>query len=368
MANKTNKELLKKIMKASTIKETSLLSESEIYTNEIFVPTKIPLLNLFLSGKFKGGIAGNHTAIAGASASFKSMIGLILVKTYLDHFDDALAIIYDSEKGITPQYLRSLGLDPARIVIKPFATLEVLKNDIVNQLDVLQRGDHVIILIDSISNSASSKEVKDSLDDKDTTDMTRARVIKSIFRMVTSSVAFKEIPLISINHTYSSMDQYKEDEVAGGGGIKYSATSTLRISKLKGEKNEGGVKFRIKAGKSRYIKENSSFFLTIPEDGKLRQLSGLFELAEEYGFITSESQGWYELPCLAIEKRFRKSEIQYDKEIWKRIFEETNFREKVEDAIKVSQDQTGIFNDLEEETEDLYVKDYTEEGEDNEIE
>lgn len=349
----SNKELLKKIMKSSLIKETSLLSESEIYNEETFIPTKIPLLNLFLSGKFDGGIAGSHTAIAGASASFKSMIGLILMKTYLDHYEDGYGVLYDSEKGITKDYLNSLGIDSSRIIIKPFATLEALKNDLSVLLDTVDRGDHILILIDSISNSASKKEVEDALKGDDKADMTRAKVIKSIFRIATSSVAFKNIPLISINHTYSAMDMYKEDEISGGTGIKYSATSTLRISKLKGAKDEGGVNFKIKAGKSRYVKENSTFLLSIPEDGKLRQLSGLFELALQYGFITSETQGWYEVPSLADFGKVRRKEIQYDKFFWKRVFEETNFRDIVEEAIKVSQDQKEVFNDLEEEADDV---------------
>ncbi len=348
-----NKDLLKKIMKASLIKETSLLSESEIYNEETFIPTKIPLLNLFLSGKFNGGIAGNHTAIAGASASFKSMIGLILMKTYLDYYEDGYGVLYDSEKGITKDYLGSIGIDSSRIIIKPFPTLETLKNDLSVLLDTVNRDDHILILIDSISNSASKKELEDALKGDDKADMTRAKVIKSIFRIATSSVAFKNIPLISINHTYSAMDMYKEDEISGGTGIKYSASSTLRISKLKGDKDVGGVNFKIKAGKSRYIKENSTFLLTIPDDGKLRQLSGLFELAFEYGFITSESQGWYEVPCLADIGKVRKKEIQYNKDVWKRIFEETNFRETVENAIKVSQDQKTIFEDIEEEANDI---------------
>lgn len=348
----SNSDLLKTIMKASLIKETSLLSESEIYNNETFIPTKIPVLNLFLSGKFKGGIAGNHTAIAGASASFKSMLGLIMIKTYLDHYSDSLAIIYDSEKGFTKDYLNSLGIDATRVVIKPFGILEVFKNDVVNLLDNLERGNHVIILVDSISNSGSAKELADSLGDKDTTDMTRARVIKSIFRMITSSVAFKEIPLVSINHTYSSMDKYTEDAVSGGGGIKYSATNTLRISKLK-NKDTGGVDFKIKAGKSRYIKENTTFLLSIPEDGNIRQLSGLFELALEYKFITSETMGWYEVPSLADFGKVRRKEIENDKMFWKRIFEETNFAETVENKIAVSQDQRALFNDIEDEAEEL---------------
>lgn len=342
------RNVLKEILKHSVIKETSLLSKSAIYNNETFIPTKIPVLNLFLSGKFKGGIAGNHTAIAGASASFKSMLGLIMIKTYLDYYEDGIAIIYDSEKGFTSDYLNSLGIDADRIVIKPFGILEAFKNDIVKVLDGLQRGDHVIILVDSISNSGSAKELNDSLENKDTTDMTRARVIKSIFRMITSSVAFKEIPLISINHTYSSMDKYKEDEVSGGGGVKYSATNTLRISKLKNAET-GGVDFKIKAGKSRYIKEHTTFLLSIPKDGDIRHLSGLFELAVDYGFITTETQGWYEVPCLVDYPKTRRRDIENDRLFWKRVFEETNFAEIVEKSIAVSQDQKALFQDIDEE-------------------
>jgi RecA/RadA recombinase len=352
----SNKELLKKILKVSKIKETSLLSESEIYNNETFVPSKIPCLNLYLSGNFDGGLAGNHLMIAGEPSSFKSMIGLILLKTYLDFYEDGIAIFYDSEKGITKDYLKSLGINSERVVIKPFYTLEQLRNDLIGTLEELNSGDHVIILIDSVTASSSSNEIKSSLEGKETVDMQRAKVVKSVFRQATTYVSFKKIPLISINHIYTDLgNQYNHDGVVSGGkGGMYSCTACLLIKKLKGEKGEGGFDFRIKVKKSRYVKEELNFLLNIPEDGKLRRLSGLFELALDYGYIV-QSGAWYEVPSVSdySEKKYRKAELRYNKDLWHKIFTETDFKEKIENAVKVSQDQSSIFNDLEEETLEL---------------
>jgi len=345
-----NKSLVSKLMKKSIITETSLLSESEIYNTEIFVPTPIPIFNLFLSGKFKGGISGGHTAIAGAAASFKSMIGLIFMKSYLTYYEDSVCLLYDSEKGITKNYVNSLGIDPNRIIVKPFPTLESLKNDLVNMLDTIERGEHVFILIDSISNAGSLKELEDTLDDKNTKDLTRSQVIKSIFRLATSMSSFKDIPIVSINHIYTTLDKYKPDEIGGGSGIKYSANTTWKISKLKNkDESLDAVDFKIKIEKSRHIIEGINFLLTVPRKQSIKRYSGLFELALEYGFITSPTQGWYEVNALADYGKVRRKEIEHNEDFWKRIFEETNFFETIEEAVTVSQSQSSIFNDIDNE-------------------
>ena len=68
---------------------------------------------------------------------------------------------------------------------------EELKFDIMQQISAIERGDKIIILIDSIGNLASKKEVEDALDAKSTVDMSRAKQLKSLFRMVTPHLMLK---------------------------------------------------------------------------------------------------------------------------------------------------------------------------------
>lgn len=349
-----NKKLLDKLIKNSTIKDISLLNESEIFKEQDKIPTPIPLLNVFLSGSFDSGIEGYHYALGGQSGSLKSVISLILMKSYFNKYDDAVAIIYDSEKGISKSYIKSLDIPEEKVIRIPFQTLEELRNDLIPKLEAIEKGEHVFILIDSVSNAGSLKELQDTLDDKTTQDLTRSRTIKSIFRLATGYVVNKNIPLVSINHLYSNMDQYNPYTMASGSGVKYSAQVIWEITKLKGkDKDDPSNDFRIKVTKSRFIKENSSFLLSVPHSGIMKKFSGLFDLAIEYGFI-SQSGAWYEVPCLNDyqDRKVRKKEIENSSEFWNKIFSETNFKEVVESSIKVSQDQSSLFNDIEEEYQD----------------
>jgi RecA/RadA recombinase len=194
-------DLLKRLKGAGSVK-ASLLSESEFFNEKEMVPTEIPIINLALSAKLKGGLSSGLGFLAGPSKHFKSLLGLILVKAYMKQHADAICLFYDSEFGITPQYIAANGIDTERVVHIPIEHLEQLKFDISKRLDEIKRGDKVIIFIDSIGNLASKKEVEDALDERSVADMSRARVMKSLWRIVTPNLTTKDIPCIAVNHTY----------------------------------------------------------------------------------------------------------------------------------------------------------------------
>lgn len=347
--------LLQRLKKTSSIEESSVYSESDFFTTKESIPIPIPILNLALSGKFFDiGITRGSTVIAGESRSFKTLSGLMCLKAYMDKYEDSVGMIYDSEFSMTPDYLETFGIDTNRIFITPITDLDKLKNDIINQIDAINNGEHVFILIDSIGNLASLKEVSDAQDGKSSLDMTRAKMIKSFFRMVTPRVNLKNIPLFTINHIYQTQELYSKSVISGGTGILLSANSAIIISRRKNQnKEEEGFEFVIKIEKSRFIKEGLKFPLVIPSNGKIKKWSGMFDLALEYGFIT-QSGAWYEVPCLTEYegKKIRKSQIENNDDFWKKIFEETNFKETVEENIKVSQTQSDIFESIEQEIED----------------
>lgn len=211
--------LLDKIKKNSTIKETATLSESKFFTKKDMIPTSIPAINIALSGRIDGGLTPGLTMWAGPSKHFKTAFSLLMAKSYLDKYDDAILLFYDSEFGTPQSYFDSFGIDTSRVVHTPITDIEQLKFDIMQQLDGKEgivRGDHIIIIIDSIGNLASKKEVEDAMDGKSVADMSRAKQIKSLFRMVTPYLTIKDIPMIVVNHTYKTMELYSKDVVGGG--------------------------------------------------------------------------------------------------------------------------------------------------------
>ena len=286
--------LLNKMMKSGSIK-VELLSDSTFFNKKESVPTEVPIINMALSGTVDGGLVSGLTFLAGPSRHFKSFLGLIMVKAYMNKYKDAVCLFYDSEFGITPDYIRTNGIDTERVIHIPIEHLEQLKFDISKRLESIERGDKVIIFIDSVGNLASKKEVEDALEGKSVADMTRARVLKSLWRIVTPHLTTKDIPCIAVNHTYQTMEIYSKAVMSGGTGGMYSANQVFIIGKS--QEKEGtdlvGYNFTINIEKSRFVREKSKFPFLITFEGGIQKYSGIIEIALEGGFVSKPSNGWY---------------------------------------------------------------------------
>ena len=197
--------VLEKLRKNSTIKDTSVLSNSKFFQKKDMIQTSIPVINVALSGRLDGGLTPGLTMWAGPSKHFKTAFSLLMAKAYLDKYSDGVVLFYDSEFGTPQSYFDSFGIDTKRVIHTPITDVEQLKFDIMQQINQIERGEHVIILIDSIGNLASKKEVEDAMDGKSVADMSRAKQMKSLFRMVTPHLNMKDIPLVVVNHTYKEI-------------------------------------------------------------------------------------------------------------------------------------------------------------------
>jgi RecA/RadA recombinase len=287
--------LLDKIKKNSTIKETAVLSKSKFFNKKDMIQTSVPAINIALSGSLDGGLTPGLTTIAGPSRHFKTLFSLIMAKAYLDKYPEAVLLFYDSEFGTPQAYFSSVGIDLDRVLHSPISDVEQLKFDLSQQVNELSHEDKVIILVDSVGNLASKKEVEDALDGKSTVDMTRAKQLKSLFRIVTPSLTIKDIPLIVINHTYKTMELYSKDVVSGGTGSIYSS-DTIWIIGRQQEKDGSelaGYNFVINIEKSRYVREKSKIPITVKFEGGISKWSGLLDIALESGHVVKPSNGWY---------------------------------------------------------------------------
>ena len=287
--------LLDKIKKNSTIKDSSILSKSKFFTEKDVVPTSVPMINVALSGKLDGGIVPGLTMWAGPSKHFKTAFSLLMAKAYMDKYPEAVLLFYDSEFGTPIKYFETFGIDMDRVVHTPLTDIEQLKFDIMQQLQEVNRGDKLMIVLDSIGNLASKKEVDDALDGKSVADMSRAKQVKSLFRMVTPHLNLKDIPMVVVNHTYKEIGMFPKDIVGGGTGSYYSADNIYILGRQ--QEKDGteivGYNFIINVEKSRYVKEKSKIPIAVSFDGGIQKYSGLVDIAIEGGFVSKPSPGWY---------------------------------------------------------------------------
>ena len=273
---------------------------------------------------------------AGPSKHFKTAFSLIMAKAYQDKYPDAVVLFYDSEFGTPQSYFQNFGIDKERVVHTPITDVEQLKFDIMNQLTNIDRGDHVMILIDSIGNLASKKEVEDALEQKSVGDMTRAKQIKSLFRMVTPHLTLKDIPMVVVNHTYMEIGMFPKAIVGGGTGSYYSADNIYILGRQQ-EKDGAdlvGYSYIINVEKSRYVREKSKIPVTVRFDGGVSKYSGLLDMALESGHVTKPSNGWYSrvnTKTGEVEpKKWRLADTDVP-EFWDQILENDSFKDWIRD-------------------------------------
>lgn len=326
--------LLNKLQKNSKLAHAQILADSDLFQGKTSIPTAVPALNIALSGSLNGGIGSGLTMFAGPSKHFKSLFTLICAKAYLDKYSDAVLLFYDSEFGTPSSYFEAVGIDPARVLHAPITDVETLKFDITSQLNNIDRGDHVFIAIDSIGNLASKKEVEDAQNEKSVADMSRAKSLKSLFRIVTPHLSLKNIPMVVVNHTYKEISMFPKDVVGGGTGSYYSADNIYIIGRQQDKEGSEvtGYHFIINVEKSRHTREKSKIPITVKHDGGVSKYSGLLDMALNSGHVVVASKGWYSRVDLSTgvieDKKWRAKETS-NSDFWNEILEDELFREAI---------------------------------------
>ena len=226
-----------------------------------WVDTGSYIFNALVSGSVYGGIPSNKvTALAGESSTGKTFFALSVCRHFLEQ----------NPKG--------------NVLYFEFDLNE--RSDLAEKLNKEDRPP-LLMVLDSLGNLSTSKEIEDSAAGKDTRDMTRAQVIKSIFRVLTLNLGRANIPLLVTNHTYEVVGSYVPmKEMSGGTGLKYAASNIIFLSKAKEKDGTEVVGNLITATnrKSRFTKENSKVKVRLFFDERgLDKYYGLLELGEKHG-------------------------------------------------------------------------------------
>lgn len=343
--------LIEKLMKNSSIKQTAPIMDSKVYGKKEMATTPVPMVNVALSGRIDGGLVPGLLMLAGPSKHFKSAFALMMAAAYQKKYDDAVVLFYDSEFGTPQSYFESFGIDLDRVLHTPITDVEQLKFDITTQLNQIDKDEKVVIIIDSIGNLASKKEVDDALDGKSVADMSRAKQLKSLFRIVTPHLNLKDIPLVCVNHTYKEIGMFPKDIVSGGTGAYYSADAIWIIGRR--QEKEGteikGYHFVVNIEKSRHVREKSQIPITVTFDGGIMKWSGLLEVAEKAGYVHKPKVGWYEALNpetgeVLSDKMMRAKEIVDNKDFWLMMFEKTNLAKHIEKVYTIAS-SAGLISD-----------------------
>ena len=293
---------LKKFIKESGNEYASIVEEG-VAAGDVhsYIDTGSYLFNALLSGSLHGGLPSNKiTALAGESATGKTYFALGMVKQFLDANPDAGVLYFESESAIPRELIESRGIDPKRMVILPVVTIQEFRTQAIKILDAYLEQEEqkpMMLVLDSLGNLSTTKELEDTAAGAETRDMTRAQIIKACFRVLTLKLGRANVPLIVTNHTYDVIGAYMPTkEMGGGSGLKYAASSIVYLSKKKdkdGTEVVGNI-IHCKNQKSRLTVENKMIDVRLGYQSGIDRHYGLLEFGEKHG-VFKKSGNRYEI-------------------------------------------------------------------------
>jgi len=257
-----------------------------------FIDTGSYALNALLSGSIYGGVASNKiTGFAGEQSTGKTFFALAVAKQWLIDNPDGYVLYFDSEDAVTSKMLDDRDIDRNRVASFPVATIEEFRHQVISVLDNYlkqKKRSPIFIVLDSLGNLSTNKEMTDTAEGKHTRDMTRAGLIRATFRVLTIKLGEAAVPMIVTNHTYDKIGSFfPMQEISGGKGLKYAASTILMLSGKKDRdgKDVIGNIIHCKTYKSRFTKENQMIDVSLNFDTGLNRYYGLVEFAISEGIF-----------------------------------------------------------------------------------
>ena len=262
------------------------------------------VLNAALSGSLYGGVPNNKiTAFAGESATGKTFFVLGVVKRFLDDNPSGAVFYFDTEAAVTKEMMSTRGIDTKRVIISEPETIQKFRHTAIQIIDNYAKSNEkdrppMMMVLDSLGQLSSTKELEDTTAGSETRDMTKAATLKATFRVLNLKLAKVNVPLLITNHVYDVVGSYiPTKEMAGGSGLKYAASTICFLTKKKEKDGTDiiGNIIKVKMAKSRFTKENKVVEVRLTYDKGLDRYYGLLDLAEKYNIIKKVSTR-YELP------------------------------------------------------------------------
>jgi RecA/RadA recombinase len=247
-----------------------------------YIGTGSYALNALLSGSIYGGLPDNKiTALAGEPATGKTFYTLNVVKQFLIDNPNGGVMYFESESALTKQMFIDRDIDARRVHIIPVTTIQEFRTQCVKILDKYMEtpaADRppMIMVLDSLGNLSTEKEIADITEGKDTRDMTRAQLIRGAFRVITLKLGKAKVALLVTNHTYDVVG------CALAGTMISTVNGNVDISQIK----TGDVVNTLvgpKRVKNTFVYDTDEYYKIILENGQEYNLTGEHKLMTQEG-------------------------------------------------------------------------------------
>jgi RecA/RadA recombinase len=278
-----------------------LMEDSTVSNIDHFISSGNYNLNACLTGSLFGGYPNNRSvSLVGPSGTGKTFLVLNAIKRAQDA--GYSIIFYDSENAVDKDLIQKFGIDPSRFRYEPCNTVQDFRSSVTSIADKLleqkKKGfelPRIAIVLDSAGNLATQKEITDAKTGSDKADMTRAKLLKSTFRILMTQLGILKIPFIFTNHSYQTQDLFSQT-VQGGGclapeSLILMADNTYKeiqniqegdyVKTLIGDKkveltwkfNKPSFKVEFEDGSTLICSEDHRFFIGEDRDDPLNELN-----------------------------------------------------------------------------------------------
>ena len=198
----------------------SKVSEGMLGSVNEYIDTGSYILNALISGSIHKGLPSNKiTAFAGESATGKTFFILGIVRQFLADNPSGGVLYFESESALTPEMIEERDIDKTRFIQLPVATIQDFAQQASRVVDRhMEKSEAPLLLcLDSLGMLSTAKEVEDITVGANKVDMTKARIVKGAFRVLTLKLAKAGIPLLVTNHTYKQVGAMFPQDIMGGG-------------------------------------------------------------------------------------------------------------------------------------------------------
>ena len=198
----------------------SKVSEGMLGSVNEYIDTGSYILNALISGSIHKGLPSNKiTAFAGESATGKTFFILGIVRQFLADNPSGGVLYFESESALTPVMIEERDIDKTRFIQLPVATIQDFAQQASRVVDRhMEKSEAPLLLcLDSLGMLSTAKEVEDITVGANKVDMTKARIVKGAFRVLTLKLAKAGIPFLGTNHTYKQVGAMFPQDIMGGG-------------------------------------------------------------------------------------------------------------------------------------------------------
>lgn len=297
-----SKNNIDSLIEAAGNEYASVVSDGVVSDVSDWLDTGSYMLNALISGSIFAGIPSNKVVgFAGEETVGKTFYVLSCMKSFLEKYPDGIVSVFETESALTREMIESRGIDSSRVAFFPVKTVQDFRTQAFRILGAYKESGakyRMMMVLDSLGNLSTEKEIKDISEGNDTRDMTKSQLVKGAFRAITLETGMLNVPILITNHVYDVIGSYfPTKEIAGGSGLKYAASTIISLTKSKEKEGKEVVGALIKATstKSRFTKENQLIETQLFFDSGLNRYHGLLEFAADHGII-NKSGAWYEFP------------------------------------------------------------------------